>query len=123
MKQLREDAENGASEMELIAALGDNSIYALYTKFLDQCVEQCRNLSLVRCFLQILVAAARPLSLGEMDHALSICAAHKSTKDLAPYLHPARESFLKRLGGSVVTFWGNKVRLIHQTACEFLLQT
>jgi glutamine synthetase adenylyltransferase len=47
MKQLREDAENGASEMELIAALRDNSIYALYAKFLDQCVKECRNLSMV----------------------------------------------------------------------------
>ncbi|KAL3487690.1 hypothetical protein BJX62DRAFT_240754 [Aspergillus germanicus] len=122
MKQLREDAENGASEMELIAALGDNSIYALYAKFLDQCVEQCRDLSLVRCFLQILVATARPLSLEEMDYALSSCANHKSTKDLTPYLHSARENFLKRLGGSFVTFWGNRVRLIHQTAREFLLQ-
>ncbi|KAL3440034.1 hypothetical protein BJX65DRAFT_315171 [Aspergillus insuetus] len=123
MKQLQEDAGNGASEMELIATLRDNSIYALYAKFLNQCVEQCRNLSLVRCFLQIVVAAARPLSLEEMDYALSICADHKSTKDLTPYLHSARESFLKRLGGSFVTFWGNKVRLIHQTAREFLLQT
>ncbi|KAJ0423480.1 hypothetical protein BJY00DRAFT_278634 [Aspergillus carlsbadensis] len=125
LKQLQEDAENGALEFELTATLGDHSIYALYAlyaKFLDQCVKHCRDLSLVRCFLQILVAAARPLSLEEMDHALSVCAGHKSTKDLVPYLHPARENFLKRLGGSFVTFGGNKVRLIHQTAREFLLQ-
>ncbi|KAL4929527.1 uncharacterized protein BDV17DRAFT_56903 [Aspergillus undulatus] len=121
MNLLHDEAENGASEMELLATLEDNSIYALYAKFLDQCLAHSPIAALTRCFLQIVLAAARPLTLEEMDYALSLRADHKDTSDLMPHLHPARESFLKRLGGSFVTVQEGRVRLIHQTAREFLL--
>ncbi|KAL4786828.1 hypothetical protein BJX76DRAFT_354828 [Aspergillus varians] len=122
MNQLRGDAENGASEIELLANLKDNSIWALYAKFLDQCVEHSRNVALTKCFLQIILAAARPLTLEEMDYAISLCVEHRNTRDLMPHLHLARENFLKRLGGSFVTFREHRVHLIHQTAREYLLQ-
>lgn len=128
LQQLRERTENGASEVELLNVLDDNSIiYPAYAKYLDQCTQQqqqsTREATLRKCFFQILLASARPLTLIEMDYALSICAEHKHSRDILSHLHPARENFLRRLGGSLVTFRGQVVSFIHRSVRDFLLSS
>ncbi|OJJ65125.1 hypothetical protein ASPSYDRAFT_85103 [Aspergillus sydowii CBS 593.65] len=124
MQELRNRAEDGASEVELLAVLDDNSfIYPVYANYLGQCTEDPSGHDSVlrKCFFQILLAAARPLTLVEMDYVLSIHAEHKHSSDILPYLHPARENFLRRLGGSLITFRGQVVNFIHWGVRDFLL--
>lgn len=123
LDQLKECSTNGASEVELINVLNDDTIYALYAKFLDQCAQRPGDMELRKSFLQILLAADHPLTLDEMDYAVSMRAEHKCLADLNPYLHNDKEKFFKRLGGSLVTLRGQVVRFIHQSAREFLLYT
>ena len=121
MDLLKQQAEEGASEQELLAVLNDRSINALYATFLGQLLNQPSAVAQTKALLQIIVAAARPLSLTELDYALSIHPDHRSTKDLSPCLHLSTESYLRRLGGSFLAFRQEKVHLVHQTAREFIL--
>ncbi|OJI99253.1 hypothetical protein ASPVEDRAFT_507560 [Aspergillus versicolor CBS 583.65] len=123
-QKLRECAEDGASEAELLNVFDDSSIiYPVYANYLGQCTRKHseHDAELRKCFFQILLAAARPLTLIEMDYALSICAEHKHSRDILPDLHPARENFLRRVGGSLVTFRGQIVSFIHSSVRDFLL--
>lgn len=77
--------------------------------------------SQVRKVLSIILAAARPLTLAEMNVALNFTEPIKSFEDLD--LEPL-ENFKKRLRslcGLFVSVYGGKVYFLHQTAREFLL--
>lgn len=73
--------------------------------------------------LHIIVAAARPLTLKEMNSALAHRASHQSYADLGLDLKPEerfREN-VRDLCGLFVTVVDEKIYLLHQTAKEFLV--
>lgn len=74
-----------------------------------------------RLLLQILVAAARPLTLDEMNIALSITPSHQTLASIMSEIkHPA-ENYIFSLCGHFIRIIRSKVHLVHQTAKEFLI--
>jgi hypothetical protein len=74
-----------------------------------------------KTILQVVVAAARPLTLDEMDIALAIRPGHKSIEELKPYRSFSIESTVKEICRLFVRVIDSKIYLIHQTAKEFLI--
>lgn len=76
-----------------------------------------------RRLLSIVVAASRPLTLPELNVALTIEPHHKSYKDLKLDLDDEDrfESTVRNTCGLFVTIIDQKVYLIHQTARQFLV--
>ncbi|EPE35822.1 Ankyrin repeat-containing protein [Glarea lozoyensis ATCC 20868] len=68
----------------------------------------------------IIVAAARPLTLQEMNVALAIDRQHQSYSDLDLDSEARFEATVKNISGLFVTVVDHKVYLIHQTAKDFL---
>jgi ankyrin repeat protein len=73
-----------------------------------------------RKLLHIIVAAARPFTLKELNIALAI-EDHKSYKDLDLDDEARFDSTIRNICGLFVTVIDQKVYLIHQTAKEFLV--
>ncbi|KAI9683287.1 MAG: hypothetical protein M1822_006152 [Bathelium mastoideum] len=84
-------------------------------------LSRSRNRDPVMRLLCIVVAAARPLSLRELNIALAIEDQHTSCSDLE--LEPERrfKTTMRNLCGLFVQVVDDKIYLIHQTAKEFLL--
>jgi hypothetical protein len=74
--------------------------------------------------LQIIVAAARPLTLKEAGVALYITADMDSMEDLKPELQEDQqfEATIRALCGLFVSVVNNRVILIHQTAYKYLVK-
>lgn len=92
-----------------------NTVEDAYEKILERCLEN----HVARKALNIIVAARRPLTVDEIDVALSI--KHTSThyQDLE-YLGDERANSLRNSCGLFITIKDSRVFLIHQTAKEFL---
>ncbi|KAF6824090.1 ankyrin repeat protein [Colletotrichum plurivorum] len=73
--------------------------------------------------LQIILAATRPLTLDEINMAMSINSEHRSVENLLADTEPSVEYTVKRLGGFFVRIMNSTVQLVHQTARDFLLRT
>ncbi|KAH7124341.1 ankyrin repeat-containing domain protein [Dactylonectria macrodidyma] len=71
--------------------------------------------------LHIVVAAARPLTLAEMDLALALQENHRSYKDLDGRPEARFGRYVRDLCGLFVTITDSKIYLLHQTAKEFLV--
>ena len=87
---------------------------AVYEKILRQSSEPEYATKL----LHIVVAAARPLSLKEMNVAFAIKSSDRSNEDLD--LEPDICGTIKDLCGLFVKITDSKIYLVHQTAKEFL---
>jgi ankyrin repeat protein len=77
-----------------------------------------------RTILSALVAAARPLSVGEMSIVMAFYQARQSSAEIEDYLE-SEEDFRKTLRdvcGLFVTVIHSQVYLLHQTAREFLVK-
>ena len=72
--------------------------------------------------LHVVVAAARPLTLDEMNISLAIEPHHKSARDLDQDLLPpaGTENILREICGLFIRVRDSKIYLVHQTAREFL---
>jgi ankyrin repeat protein len=98
-----------------IPATLDQAYEAILSRIREKNREKARKL------LRIVVASARPLTLREMNIALSMENHHQSYDDLDL---PEEERFrttVRHLCGLFVTVIDQKIYLIHQTAKEFLL--
>ena len=122
MALLQEAMEDGASQNELLAVLKDRSIDSLYAKFLERTSASTESRRKVERLLRVVVAAVRPLTLEEVDIAVSINPAHKSSAELQPDLHTCHERHIRKLCGHFVRCKGGRVYLAHQTARDFLLR-
>ncbi|KAG5788225.1 hypothetical protein H9Q69_012706 [Fusarium xylarioides] len=71
--------------------------------------------------LHIIVAAARPLTLAEMDLALALRQSHRSYKDVDDRPEERFGRYIRDLCGLFVTITDLKIYLLHQTAKEFLV--
>ncbi|KAJ5371988.1 hypothetical protein N7517_003994 [Penicillium concentricum] len=76
-----------------------------------------------RKLLSIVVASSRPLTLQELNVALTVELQHKSYDDLKADLDDEErfESTVRDMCGLFVTILGQRIYLIHQTAKEFLV--
>lgn len=101
---------------EIISNLPED-LDAVYNKILGG----SRDPKKARKILHIIVAAARPLSLDEMNIALAVEAHHKSSKDLEPNLISSFGSAVKQLCGLFVRVIDSTIFLVHQTAKEYLI--
>ncbi|PWW73394.1 hypothetical protein C7212DRAFT_347543 [Tuber magnatum] len=99
---LEENEDDSQEEFTNIATTTPCDLAELYTKILNKST----NPTKARRILQIVVAAARPLTLQEMNVALKITQDHRSIEDLED-LRPGFEK---------------TIYLVHQTAREFLLK-
>ncbi|KAG7402611.1 Ankyrin repeat domain-containing protein 50 [Fusarium oxysporum f. sp. rapae] len=71
--------------------------------------------------LHIIVAAARPLTLAEMDLALELRQSHRSYKDVDARPEERIGRYIRDLSGLFVIVADSKIYLFHQTAKEFLV--
>lgn len=92
------------------------SLDAMYEKILNQTPDQDEAILI----LQIIIAAFRPLTLDEINVAMSIRERHGTLKDLERDLEPCVERTLRNLCGLFIRAIGSKVYLVHQTGKEFL---
>lgn len=75
----------------------------------------------VRKALQVILSASRPLTLSEMNIAMSIDETLQSIYDLDLEDEDAFGSRLKSLCGLFISIYHGKIYFLHQTAREFLL--
>lgn len=132
---LEAKVEAGASRRELDAVLKTRNIYSIYTQLL----EGSSNSQRARKLLNIILAAARALTLEEVSVALAVTPENDilSQRRTGQPLKPGMvtlddveadislpfENHVKSLCGHFVRIIRNKVYLVHETAREFLLST
>lgn len=88
----------------------------MYEKILGQ----CPDIEAAKKNLHIVVAAARPLSLDEINVAFSIKPADRSFQNVD--LETSIESTLKKTCRSFLRIQDSKVYIVHQTAKDFLMR-
>ncbi|UKZ96666.1 uncharacterized protein TrAFT101_011444 [Trichoderma asperellum] len=95
-----------------------NTVEEAYEKILSR----SRNLEEAKKLLHIVVAAARPLTLSEMNLALTLRSHHQSYSDLELKSEERFRENVRDLCGLFVAIINSKIYLLHQTAKEFLVQ-
>jgi hypothetical protein len=118
IKLLKDASVRGASRKEMIAILSSRDIYALY----DRLLERSTNLSEATKMLRLVVGAARPLTLEEMNSALATDITKRIFDDLDDDLKYPFENYLKSLCGHFLRLIRSKVYFVHQTGREYLLE-
>ena len=114
---LKDALINAVSESDIQSILNSRDIYDLYNHML----QRSSNPVQARLLLQILLAAARPLTLDEMNIALSITSSHQTLASVMSELkHPA-ENYIFSLCGHFIRVIRSEVYLVHQTAKELLV--
>jgi hypothetical protein len=139
IKLLMDASERGASKKELYEILHSRDIDEIYTRLL----ERSESTSQAKKLLQIVLAAARPLALDEMNVALAIPPENavrthpitrkeemfasqnrpeiKSLEALDSHLKLSFENHVKSLCGHFLRVIDQRIYLVHQTAREYLL--
>ena len=91
----------------------------------DRILSKSHNPKEAKRILHITLAAARPLTLSEMNVALVLQKSHRSYDNLDLLDPTSEDRFCERLRnfcGLFVTIIGSRIYLLHQTAKEFLVQ-
>ncbi|RPA99889.1 hypothetical protein L873DRAFT_1806045 [Choiromyces venosus 120613-1] len=114
---LKDCVDPSREEFTNIVTTTPRNLAELYTNILDKST----NPGKARRILNIVVAAARPLTLREMNVAFKIKREHNSIKDLED-LPQGFEKTVKNLCGLFVRVIDSKIYLVHQTAREFLIK-
>ncbi|KAL4810803.1 purine and uridine phosphorylase [Aspergillus unguis] len=94
------------------------SIYEAYEQILTKSHQQER---MVRRSLSMILAAARPLTVSEMNIALNVDKESKSIHDLDLEEDKDFSSLLRNRCGLFISIYNDRVYFLHQTAREFLL--
>ncbi|PWW77828.1 hypothetical protein C7212DRAFT_356725 [Tuber magnatum] len=117
--EILKDCEGGSrNEFTNIVTTASRDLAGFYTKILDKSAQPDQ----ARRVLHIVVAAARPLTLAEMNIAFTIRQHHKSMGDIRGGLYTGFEQEVKNLCGLFVRIIDSKIYLVHQTAREFLIK-
>ncbi|RYP02732.1 hypothetical protein DL764_005662 [Monosporascus ibericus] len=88
----------------------------------EKILAKSKNPEEAKKLLHIIVAAARPLTLAEMDLALTLRQNHKSYEGLGRKPDDRVGKYIRDLCGLFVNITDSKIYLLHQTAKEFLVQ-
>jgi NACHT domain len=118
LEMIEESARASRKALDDIISEIPSTLDAIYEKIL----QKSSNHKDARKLLQIVVAAARPLTLREINIAFSLTPSVKSHKELDPELEPSIESTVKGLCGLFIRVINSKVYLVHLTAREFLIK-
>lgn len=114
MKDLSIDRARIANAVSGIPEEIDEAYEKILSKSHD--VEQAKKI------LHIVVAAARPLTLEEMNLALALQNSHRSNNDIELKPEERFRQELRDICGLFITILDSKIYLLHQTAKEFLLE-
>ncbi|PVH72645.1 hypothetical protein DL98DRAFT_595807 [Cadophora sp. DSE1049] len=128
---LKERSEAGASLRELNEILLSRDIYSIYSELLKARSSPTQ----ARKALGIVLAAARPLTLKELNVALAVKSDHSTFNDDSNWRRPGTgtfddlaldlvypfENYIKSLCGHFLRIIRGKVYLVHETAREYLL--
>ncbi|PWW75945.1 hypothetical protein C7212DRAFT_279937 [Tuber magnatum] len=109
--------DDSREEFTKIVTTSPPDLAQFYTNILDKSVDPSK----ARRILHIVVAAAGPLTLREMNVAFRIRRDHMTIKDLGEF-SPGFEKIVKNLCGLFVRVIDEKIYLVHQTAREFLIK-
>jgi ankyrin repeat protein len=88
----------------------------------DRILSKSCNSKMAKKILHIVVAAARPLTLKEMNLALAIQESHQSYNDLDLRPEDRFSHDVRDFCGLFVTIIDSRIYLLHQTVKEFLVQ-
>jgi hypothetical protein len=116
---LEKSIEESSDSEDEFAQIVDNLPPDMDTVY-EKILRRSPNPQKARRMLHIVVAAARPLTLEEMNIALAILPTHSSLGDVKRRMLPSMESSIKGLCGLFVRVIDSKIYLVHQTAKEFL---
>ncbi|PWW78753.1 hypothetical protein C7212DRAFT_355414 [Tuber magnatum] len=114
LKDSEDDSPEGFAD---IVSTTPRDLAELYTKILNKSASYDK----ARQILHIVVGAARPLTLREMNIAFRMRRNQKSVKDQRD-LPQGFEKTVKNLCGLFVRIIDSKIYLVHQTAREFLIK-
>ncbi|PHH91520.1 hypothetical protein CDD83_123 [Cordyceps sp. RAO-2017] len=87
----------------------------------DRILSKSRDIKKAKRILHIVVAAARPLALSEMNLALSLEKHHRCYNDIELQTEDRFREKLRDICGLFITVFDSKIYLLHQTAKEFLV--
>ncbi|RYP60682.1 hypothetical protein DL771_010422 [Monosporascus sp. 5C6A] len=120
LEWIEAEINNKINETEIrnITSLLPRTVDEAYEKILAK----SKNPGEAKKLLHIIVAAARPLTLAEMDLALTLRQNHKSYKGLGRRPDERVGKYIRDLCGLFVNITDSKIYLLHQTAKEFLVQ-
>lgn len=123
LRLIFEEIENALSWAEPTLLRVVDQLPLTIEKAYENLLGKCKFKEKARLVLQIIVAAARPLTLSEMDIALAIASRPESQsyEDLTDREFEHRKTQIRNLCGLFVTIVDSRIYLIHQTAKEFLL--
>lgn len=114
-------ARDGFSRNDLEDLLGARNIDEIYFKLLSRGgTEHAREET--RKLLQVILAAAVPLSLDQLNVAVAADPKHSRIEDFNRDLKSGMDKYVKYRCGNFVRIIRSEVFLVHQTAREFLLQ-
>ena len=116
LKLLEDALINAVSENDIHSILNSRHIYDLYNHML----RRSSNPVQARLLLQILLAAERPLTVDEMNIALSIKSSNQTLASIKSELKQPAERYIFSLCGHFIRVIRSKIYLVHQTAREFL---
>ena len=117
---LRQDhLSAGATKKNLEAVV--NSIPGTVDDAYTTILEKSPNKLLAKKLLHIVVAAKRPLTLGEMNIAMNVGDESRSYYDLGLESEDRFKITIRNLCGLFVSVIESKIYLLHQTAKEFLI--
>ncbi|KAJ0420796.1 hypothetical protein BJY00DRAFT_312722 [Aspergillus carlsbadensis] len=88
----------------------------------ERILSRSKDYSQARKMLHIIIAAARPLTLQELDFMLSLKEDHRSYADLELRSGARLRETIRDLCGLFVTIVHSRIYLLHQTAKEFLVK-
>jgi len=117
LELLKACEDDSPEEFTNIVSTTPHDLAQFYTKILDRSTDPGK----ARRILNIVVAAARPLTLQEMNMALKISQGPKAFKDLRDHLGGSKKT-VKNQCGLFVRIIDSKIYLVHQTAREFLIR-
>jgi hypothetical protein len=111
---------SGSSRNDLEDILEARDVDGIYFKLL--CLGGMGSRPETRKILLMILAAAKPLSVEQLNVAVSVVPETDSIKDLRRGLKSDMERYVKYLCGNFVRVIRSTVFLVHETAREFLLQ-
>lgn len=113
----KETFKKTLKEVKLIITTLPKSIDEAY----EQILSKSKDHPMVRTALSIILAASRPLTLSEMNVAVSMDETIQSFNDLDLEQEQSFESRLRTWCGLFITIYHGKIYFLHQTARDFLL--
>ena len=117
LKLVEEDISIDKSKIRTITTTLPQEIDDIYEKILSRSTDPRE----ARKLLHIVVAAAQPLTVSQMNLAMTIRKDHSSSKDCELKPEKRFRRYVRDLCGLFINIEDSRIYLLHQTAKEFLI--